>query len=156
MATERGRDFGSPIAAALILIGAVVVLREATTYVDFDSAVFPRSVAILMIALCLLYIILWLIGFYRSAEVEEPGSWPRRIGLVLIMLASVLLMPWSGFLLSSLIAFALLTLLAMYEPWTMLRTISYSLVGLAIVIGFYVLFAQFLHVPLPVGTLFTG
>jgi hypothetical protein len=44
----------------------------------------------------------------------------------------------------------------MYEPWTRLRVIVYPLVGIAVVLGFYLLFGEILRVPLPVGSLFEG
>jgi hypothetical protein len=157
--TERTRDFGSVIIAALILLFGVVVIWDTTTYSDFDSAVFPRIVSSGMIALCLLYIVLWLIGLAgaRAGDGEtEEGSWPRRVGLVILMLGGTLAMPWAGFILSSLVTFAALTLIAMYEPWTTTRIIVYPLVGIAVVLGFYVLFGELLRVPLPEGTWFDG
>jgi len=159
MPTDRTRDFGSVIIAALILLFGAVVIWDTTTYADFDSAVFPRIVSSVMIAFCLLYMLLWLMGFAgsRTGDGEtEDGSWPRRIALVVLMLGGTLVMPWTGFIVSSLATFAALTLIAMYEPWTKLRLIVYPLVGIAVVIGFYVLFGELLRVPLPVGTLFDG
>jgi hypothetical protein len=45
--------------------------------------------------------------------------------------------------------FAALTVLAMYEPWDGKRATVYTVVGIAIVTGFYVLFAKVFLVPLP-------
>ena len=154
MRTDQPRSIGSVVIAALLLICGAVVLWETTTYFDFDSAIFPRTVASLLVALCLIYIVLWLMGLTRALDPAEPGSWPRRIGLVLLMLAGAFAMPWAGFILSSLVTFGCLTLLAMYEPWTRLRIIVYPLIGIAIVFGFYLLFGEILRVPLPVGSLF--
>jgi hypothetical protein len=121
--------------------------------------VFPRIVSAGMIAFCLLYIVFWLIGLagYRTGSDEtEEGSWPRCVALVVLMLGGTLAMPWAGFILSSLVTFAALTFIAMYEPWTKMRIIVYPLVGIAVVLGFYVLFGELLRVPLPVGTWFDG
>lgn len=156
MPTRGANDIGSVAVAALILIFGALVIWETTTYADFDSGVFPRTVALVMVALCLLYIVLWLAGLTRSIPPSEPGSWLRRILLVVLMLVAAFVMPWTGFLLSSIVMFALLTALAMYEPWTAWRAAAYPLIGLAIVIGFYVLFGEFLRVPLPEGRLFGG
>jgi hypothetical protein len=154
MQTSRSSGIGGVIVAALMVIFAAVVIWETTTYADFDSAVFPRTVAIVLIACCLAYIAMWLAGLTRAAPPAEDGSSPRRVGLVLLMLASAFIMPWAGFVLSSLLLFAALTALAMYERWTPFRLIVYPLVGIAIVIGFYMLFGQLLRVPLPAGQLF--
>jgi hypothetical protein len=156
MRTDLLRSIGSVVIAALLLICGAVVLWETTTYFDFDSAIFPRTVASLLVALCLIHILLWLMGLAAPSESAEPGSSPRRIGLVLLMLAGAFAMPWLGFILSALATFGCLTLLAMYEPWTRLRVIVYPLVGIAVVLGFYLLFGEILRVPLPVGSLFEG
>ncbi len=157
MPADRTQDFGSVAIAALLVLFGAVVIWETTTYVDFDSAVFPRTAAIAMVLFCLLYIVLWLAGLIAPrAEETEPGSWPRRIALVASMLATALAMPWLGFVPSALLSFAALTIIAMYEPWTGRRAAIYALVGIAVVIGFYVLFALVLRVPLPAGQIFAG
>lgn len=154
MRASFANDIGGVVAAALLALFGALVIRETGTYADFDSAVFPRTVAIVMVALSIGYIVLWLAGFVRPTPPSEPGSWPRRIGLVAAMLAAAFAMPWTGFIASSLALFAALAVLAMYERWTTARLIIYPLIGVAIVVGFYVLFGQLLRVPLPAGQLF--
>jgi putative tricarboxylic transport membrane protein len=154
MRASSATDIGGVAAAALLALFGALVIWDTTSYSDFDSAMFPRTVAMIMIALCIGYIAMWLAGLARPLPQAESGSWPRRIGLVLTMLAAGFAMPWSGFIASSLALFAVLTVLAMYERWTPARMIVYPLVGIAIVVGFYVLFGQFLRVPLPVGQIF--
>ena len=65
-------------------------------------------------------------------------------------------MPWIGFLVSGVLAFVAILLIAMYDPWTRFRTIVYPIAGLTIVVGFYLLFKEVLQVPLPVGSLLDG
>lgn len=148
------RDLGGmAVAAALIVLGGFV-LHDATTYVDVDSKVFPRTVAMVMIACSVIVIVRNLLWPPAAGETPAPASLPRRLGLVAAMLASVLVMPWVGILFSGLGAFAALMALAMYDPWTRFRLIVYPLVAVAMVVAFYVLFGQVLQVPLPVGALF--
>jgi putative tricarboxylic transport membrane protein len=63
-------------------------------------------------------------------------------------------MPYVGFLVSGVAAFAAITMIAMYDPWTRYRKIVYPLVCVGVVLGFYTMFAKVLLVPLPVGLLF--
>lgn len=77
------------------------------------------------------------------------GSTPRRIGLVALMLASAVIMPYIGFLPAGTGVFAALMVLAMYEPWSVKRALTYALICVAIVTGFYVVFDVIFLVPLP-------
>ena len=159
MQIERTRDAGSIVIAVLILLFGALVIWDTTTYADFDSAVFPLIVGSALIAFCLLYILLWLMGIVGGVAgggETEAGSWPRRVGLVILMLGGTLAMPWAGFILSSFVTFAVLALIAMYEPWTKMRLLVFPLVGIGVIIGFYFLFGVLLRVPLPAGVLFDG
>ena len=154
--TTVQRDVGGMVTAAVFILVAVIALWDTTNMVDADSYVFPRAVAISMIAFCLMLIV-W--GLIRPAsgngEASAPGaSTVRRVSLVLAMLVSTALMPWLGFLISGFAAFVLIMLIAMYDQWTPFRKLVYPLVCAAFVLGFYFLFAELLLVPLPVGSLF--
>ena len=70
------------------------------------------------------------------------------------MLLSCFSMPWLGFLVSGIITFALLMVVAMYLEWNLKNRIIYPLVAVAIVVGFYTLFSRVLLVPLPTGLFF--
>ena len=150
------RDVSGMVTAAVFILIAAIALWDTTSMVDADSYVFPRAVAIAMIAFCLL-LIFW--GLVRpgpaNGEDAVPGaSTARRVSLVVAMLASSALMPWLGFLVSGIVAFASITVIAMYDPWTPFRKVVYPLVCGAVVVGFYFLFAELLLVPLPVGSVF--
>lgn len=140
-------------AAFFILLGAVLYY-DTTTMLDRDSYVFPRAVIAAMVGLSLAVIIMNLVRPEAETEGPERGSGMRRAGLVAAMAAATALMPVLGFVVSGLIAFMIIMVLAMYDPWTRFRLIVYPVVGLAIVIGFYVLFKEVLYVPLPTGILF--
>ena len=159
MKTDTGekKDLGGMLVAATFIFIAVVAIWDTTDMTDADSFIFPRAIAISMISFCILFIVQQMvspsIGKNDEAGVNG-GSTPRRIGLVAAMVISSLLMPWLGFLVSGVLAFGSIMALAMYDEWTTLRRIVFPLAGIAIVVGFYFLFAELLLVPLPVGTLF--
>lgn len=148
-------DLPGTITAIVFIAVACLALWDTTNMVDADSYVFPRAIAIAMIVFSLV-LIFWNLARPRPAEKKEldTGSYPRRIGLVVAMFASTLLMPYIGFLLSGICAFIALTLAAMFDPWTPSRRLTYPLIGIVVVIGFYTLFAKVLQVPLPSGVLF--
>jgi putative tricarboxylic transport membrane protein len=156
--TEKAgqRDVGGMVTAAIFILVAVVALWDMTNMVDADSYVFPRAVAIAMIIFCILLIAWGLIRPGSShGEASVPGaSTLRRVSLVIAMFASTALMPWLGFLVSGFAAFVSIMFVAMYDEWTPFRKLVYPLVCAAFVLGFYVLFAELLSVPLPVGSLF--
>jgi hypothetical protein len=89
-----------------------------------------------------------------AGETVQKGSTTRRVLLVATMLLSCFAMPWLGFLVSGIITFGLLMLVAMYDQWSPQKRIIYPVVAVAIVLGFYTLFSKFLQVPLPTGVLF--
>lgn len=154
---QEKRDLGGMVVAAILIFIAVAAIWDTTDMTDSDSFVFPRAVAISMIGFCILLIVKQMIAPSIGKNDEagvSGGSTPRRIGLVSTMVVSSLLMPWLGFLVSGVLAFGSIMVLAMYDEWTPSRRLVFSLTGIAIVVGFYFMFAELLHVPLPVGTLF--
>src|SRR3546814_14512259 len=100
MSTEpsSSRDLpGTIIAAAFILLGAVF-WWDMTDMSDPDSYVFPRSIIVLMIAFSLLLLLRNLaFGGGRPRSAHE-GPWPRRIGLVAVILLGARPMPLGAFL----------------------------------------------------------
>lgn len=154
---QEVRDVGGIVVAVIMILLAMLAIWDTTDMTDSDSFIFPRSVAIAMITFSLLYIVMQLIspsiGINDEAGVSG-GSSPRRIGLVVTMIGSALLMPWLGFLISGVLAFGTIMMLAMYDEWTARRRLVFSLSGIVIVVGFYFMFAELLLVPLPVGNVF--
>jgi putative tricarboxylic transport membrane protein len=143
------------VVAVVFILVAAFALWDTTNMADADSYVFPGAVAIAMIVFSIALIV-WNLVFPSGGNGEAmPGaSTARRIALVAVMLISTALMPYLGFLVSGLAAFAAIMLVAMYDPWTRYRTIVYPLVCVGVVLGFYTIFAKVLLVPLPVGLLF--
>ena len=149
------RDSASVGMACLFIFIASLSLWDTTHMLDADSYIFPRAVAITMIVLSLALIVWHLVKpRHRPEEAVAGVSTIRRVSLVAAMIGGCLAMPWLGFLIPGIVTFMLLMLIAMYDQWTIKRTLLYPLIAVAIVVGFYTLFGKFLQVPLPVGSLF--
>lgn len=156
MQTEARKDTGGAIVSAVLIGIGCLVIWDSMSYMDKDSAVFPRTFAGVLIATSMVYIVMWLLGRAMAGAAAEPGSGLRRMLLVAVMLGGTMAMPVIGFIGAALPVFAALTLIAMYDPWTKFRVLVYPLIGTAIVLGFFYLFREVLLVPLPVGSLFEG
>ena len=156
MQTDTQRDTGGAVISAVMIGIACLVIWDSMSYMDGDSAVFPRTFAAVLIVASLTYIVMWLLGRAKAGAAQEPGSATRRILLVAVMLGGTMAMPVVGFVGAALPVFAALTLIAMYDPWTRFRVLVYPLIGTAIVLGFFYLFREVLLVPLPTGSLFEG
>lgn len=112
------------------------------------GSVFPRTIASLMIALGLIYIVFTLRGRTdRGPRVE--GSNVRRVGVMAVMLAWAFTLEPMGFLPSSAAAFVVLLALANYDRWTARRAVGFAAASVLMLGGFYFLFKHLLKVPLP-------
>lgn len=152
--TTPNKDLPGTILAVVFIVIGCLGWWDTFDMGDADSYVFPRAVIVTMILCCLLLIgrnVLW--GGGKHHKPLDGSTW-RRIGLVLTMLATALAMPMFGFVLVGMVLFGVLMVIAMFEPWTRKLMITYPLIGIAIVISFYGLFAILLNVTLPIGTLF--
>ena len=144
------RDLGGMIVAALLIVVGMAAIWDTTRMVDADSYVFPRTVAVFMIGFCIFYIC-W--NFLKAPAGEgarpQPGSTPRRVGLVAAMFGGTFIMPYTGFVIAGLLVFLAIMVTAMYERWTRARLVVYPVICVIVVGGFYLLFAKALLVPLP-------
>jgi hypothetical protein len=154
MNQAHGIDRGG-IAVAFAALGvAGYVLWEAQ---DFSAlgAVFPRFIAgaVGLAALGLLAAALF--GRQRPAA-DEGGSDLRRGALAAALTAWAALIPFAGFLVSSLLGFFAVGLVAKYEAWPPARWLVFAFSALATIVSMYALFTAALDVPLPAGSLFGG
>ncbi|MEM5473825.1 tripartite tricarboxylate transporter TctB family protein [Hoeflea sp. AS60] len=136
------------IVASLFIGIGLITLYDVTTYSDSDSVVFPTFVAYALIFCSVLVIIAsWL----RPSQDNGFGSgdWWRRLLLVATMLACGFLMPVSGFLPATAIAFAGGLIAARHEGWDARSAVVFAASGVFIMAGFYSLFRFALGVPLP-------
>jgi len=152
--SARSRDVAGSIAAAVFILIGAAAWWDTASMADPDSYVFPRTVIVLMVGFSLLLILRNLLRGGGRHHLSTEGSWPRRLGLVAVMLGGASAMPLIGFLPAGIIVFLAIMLLAMYDPWQGARRLVFPLVGIAIVVAFFILFAEVLRVPLPVGSLF--
>ena len=143
------------IMGGVFILIASISIWDTTNMMDSDSFVFPRAIAIAMIVLSIMMIVWNLVRPSAAGrEEQQAGSTVRRTLLVVVMLVSCFAMPLLGFLISGILCFGVLMLVAMYDVWTPQKKIVYPIVAAAIVLGFYTLFSNLLKVPLPVGLLF--
>ena len=121
---------------------------------DFSAlgAVFPRTIAAVMIVLCVVYVA---VALLRPVKIEEPqpGSAGRRIALVITMLAWALLLEPVGFLATSIVCFAAALVIANYDRWTSRLAVTYAAVGILVLGALYGVFSYVLQVPFPKGVL---
>jgi hypothetical protein len=119
---------------------------------DFSSlgSVFPRTISALMIFLSGLYLVLsWLKPAGKRAQ--EGGSKIRRAAVIAIMVAWAFVLQPVGFLVSSVVAFVLLLVVAHYGSWTARVALFYAAAATLVVGILYLLFEVALQVPLPQG-----
>lgn len=152
----KRRDIPSMgFAAAFVALGAAIWMGASG--MSMLGSVFPRTIAA---ALVLFSLLLILQNLRRPAgpSGREPlaldSGGTRRLLLGAVMLAWVLLMPEIGFLVSSLIAFATITMIADYDRPPLRTWILWLAAGAAICIGFWWLMANVLLLRMPVGLLF--
>ena len=152
---DKARDIGGMVMGGVLILVASIALWDTTTMMDSDSYVFPRAIAIAMIVFSIMMIVWNLLHLATEGrEEQQAGSTVRRSLLVTVMLLSCFAMPWLGFLISGILTFGLLMMVAMYDSWNLRRLIVYPVLTIAIVVGFYMLFSNLLQVPLPIGSLF--
>ena len=142
------RDWGTLIVSGLFVLVGAVTLYDTSNYVDIDSIVFPRSVAIGLIVISIVTII-WMMVRPSAARPADDGVWWRRVLLVTTMLAACGAMPYVGFVPAVAIAFIGGLIAAMHDRWTVKTAVVFALSGAIVVAGFYALFRYALHVPLP-------
>lgn len=150
----QNKDVPGTILAIVFIAMGCLAWWDTYSMSDADSYMFPRAVIATLILCCLLLIgrnLIW--GGGRRQPLD--GSVWRRAALVLSMLGAALAMPELGFVVVGLALFAISMFLAMFEPWTRKKAILYPLIGIGIVVMFYILFALLLNVTLPTGAIFS-
>lgn len=135
---------------AFIVVGALALWfsREFSPL----GSVFPRTMAILMIALSIAYIAMTLLRPKRIEPQPEGSAW-RRGALMVVFLAWSLLLDRVGFLATSMVAFVALLVIANYDRWTPRMAVIYGLAGALVMGGLYSIFRFVLQVPMPAGIL---
>jgi putative tricarboxylic transport membrane protein len=143
------RDTPGLVGCAIVIALGCAALAGSTDFTPL-GAVFPRTIAGLMIAFGLLYIVLTLRRPMPQVR-ADAGSNPRRLGTMAVMLAWAFALQPVGFLFSSICASVALLMLAQYDRWTARTAFLYALATAIVIGGLYSLFRFALQVPLPVG-----
>lgn len=138
-------------ATVFIVVGAFALYYSA--YFSPLGSVFPRVVAVFMIVLSLVYVGVAMMRPGSAPQNPERGSTPRRALVAAVLFAWALLLEPLGFLVTSMLCYAAILLIANYDRWTPRRAVAYTATGLVVVGGLYALFAHVLQVPFPQGVL---
>ncbi|MEQ3624747.1 MAG: tripartite tricarboxylate transporter permease [Celeribacter sp.] len=153
--TPKTRDLpGMAIAAGFILLGVIVYVGALS--LSPLGAVFPKTIAAALIGFSVLLIVMNLRrpsgGPLAGIEFAEGSG--RRLALAVVMLAWVMLMPVIGFLVTSLVAFMAIMVIADYDRPPPRIWAIWIVSGALICIGFWWLMANVLLLRMPMGVLF--
>lgn len=145
------RDVPGMIGAAFFIATGALALYYSRDFSPLGS-VFPRTIAVAMIVLSVVYIAIALLR--PKAPAPQPaGSVWRRVALVAVMLLWATYFDRIGFLSTSIAAFAALLVIANYDRWTPRTAVVYAGAGALVIGGLYAIFRFGLKVPLPEGIL---
>lgn len=144
---------GMVISAAFIIFGAIIY--HSSDSLSTLGSVFPKTIVLLLIGLCALLI---LINFKRptgsiSLVFKFDNGTKRRVALASVMIGWVWLMPEIGFLVTSLVAFVAIMLIANYDKISVRTWLIWILIGICICLGFWWLMANVLLLRMPIGLL---
>ena len=150
---ERRRDLAGTILAVLVaLVGGYVVF--ATRHMSPMGAVFPRTIAVIMIIAALALLARTLFRATAPAGSDAPaGSAARRIAVGVLILGWALAFPVIGFVTTGIVAFLAILAVANHDPWQPRRTALYVATAVVVVLVAYLLLTSILNVPVPRGML---
>lgn len=143
--------FAGIAGSAFFIVAGALALWHSREFSPLGS-VFPRTMAVLMIALSVAYIAMTLLR-PRGTEPQPQGSAWRRGALMVVFVAWSLLLERLGFLATSVLAFIAILVISNYDRWTPRMAVVYGLVGAAVLGGLYAIFRFGLQVPMPEGIL---
>ncbi|MBQ0923678.1 tripartite tricarboxylate transporter TctB family protein [Saccharopolyspora endophytica] len=102
---DRRTAFSTGLFGALMLLGAVVIIVDATRLPDESSAMGPAAmpvmVAVLLGAVGIGLLVQAKIRLPGAPRAELPGAWWRVVALVAVLLAFALLLPLVGYVLTA-------------------------------------------------------
>lgn len=145
-AQEVRRDWGGAAAAIACVVLAVYVLWASAAFSVF-AAVFPRTIAIVMLVLAGgLLVRVALRKLPRVfAGTTMPQYW-RTAALIGTVMMWMVLIKLVGFVAASIVGFVTTGALARFTPWTRKDLLIHIVVSVVAVSAFYVLFAYVLAV----------
>ncbi|WP_445679388.1 tripartite tricarboxylate transporter permease [Radicibacter daui] len=151
-AVQQGRDTGGVIAAGgFVILGALMLWG--TGKASALGAVFPGTIAVAMIGFSLVlgFMLLRRRGAGRAPEAGLGSGTLRRIAIAALLPVWALLLSVTGFLVTSLAAFAVTMVIADYSRTSARTWIIRAIAGAAIVTGFWWIMVHVLLLRVPAG-----
>ncbi|MBB4003545.1 tripartite tricarboxylate transporter TctB family protein [Aurantimonas endophytica] len=149
---------GTILAAVFVALGAFLILQ--TDSMSPMGSVFPITVSVAMIVFALALILRNVVLGMRAVPVTAPAeaqpeasheSMPRRLLFLLAMIVWIVLIPILGFLVSSVLAYFAIMLVATHDRMSLREGATLVVIGLAILTVFYLVMARVLLIPMPTG-----
>ncbi|CAM4398425.1 tripartite tricarboxylate transporter TctB family protein [Paenibacillus tarimensis] len=148
------RLLNKDVLSAIVLLAVSAVVYLETAGLNEMSAVFPRSIGLLLGVLSVIYLVFSLLK--PSASGLWEGTNKGRLAAAAAGIAAYAGLIWlSGFLIASiLMMFSFISLLGGRESRRPLRLLQAGAIAILVSGFFFVLFKYVFIVPLPVGILF--
>ena len=150
MPAQKRIDVGAVVIAALLFLTAAAALWESFQFSTLGS-IFPRVIGSTLLLGSALAFVLGLLGRRPVSNGIPLDGVVRSILLILTILAWIALLEPLGFVVSGVVSFVALALIANRDPLTLRRVILYAIVALVVVNAFDLLFLRVLKVTLPRG-----
>lgn len=143
--TEAKHDWpGLIVAIAFVGLGLWVYIIS-SSFSEY-AAIFPQTIAIIMIVASLANIIVLIRG--KGKKKSKTKNLYRPLGLIGIVTIWAFLIPVLGFLVASVSGFLATMVLAKFSYWSKKDWIKFMIIGTLVVIVSYILFRFVLNVPL--------
>ena len=148
--TKWDDRYTNTVAGVLFAMLGAYVIWEAQRFGQY-GAVTPVFVGVGLIALSAALIITSFVLPTLIPAIQSPeGSLRKRGILVLLMIVWVAVLPVAGFLLSSIVAFGLITsAVPLHERWTMRGVVLHAIGAVCVTFAFWFILTTYLNVPLP-------
>ncbi|MEM8838650.1 MAG: tripartite tricarboxylate transporter TctB family protein [Pseudomonadota bacterium] len=153
--TSKSTLFANVGSGAVMMLFGTYVVFEAQKF-DGVGASMPLFVGFGLIAFSALLIVVSVVKASLVGAIAPPtGSMKPRLALTVLMALWVLALPYAGFILSSIVAFGLITaIVPRHESWSVKGLLSHFVGGVAVILAFWYVLTAHLNVPLPAGQLF--
>lgn len=151
--TPTGRiDIGAAVVAALAMVVAGAALWEAREFSPLGS-IFPRTIGIALLITAFAAMLRALMGRSVLSKGVPRDGLLRSALLMLTMVLWIALLSHVGFIVTSVVAFFALAIIADREPATLRRLVAFAIVAVVVVVAFDLVFVRLLNVTLPGGML---
>ena len=145
---------------ALLFAAFGVMLMVSTGRMTPMGSVFPITISAAMVVLSIVLILRNVILGIREARTsptsrstaippDTAGSMPRRIIFLVTMAAWIALIPVLGFFVASVLAYFAIMVVATHERLPVREIAVLTVIGFAILTGFYLMMTNVLLIPMP-------